>query len=99
MSRGRGRVPRLHPDCQAGHHLWVFLSTPGWLRCRRSECQIYAVCPFCHGCVPRGVLVQLCQEHVFQAMQLVAEGGDYPACSETQVDLQEPVEYEQSTLW
>ena len=61
-----GRWQHKQSLCQTDGHAWrpVPLMPDGWFQCARSDCRLYAVCPFCIGCLPTGVSVFVtCDAH------------------------------------
>jgi hypothetical protein len=40
--------------CRDVEHGWREMTVKGWFRCARLGCAVYAVCPACVLCVPKG---------------------------------------------
>ena len=84
------------PLCQTDGHAWrpVPFMADGWFQCARSECRVYAVCPFCLGCLPTGVSVFVtCEQHRSYDLSQWSFDPCTPACSSSSVS------YEAVSLW
>jgi len=49
--------------CRDLGHGWREMTVKGWFRCVRLGCGVYAVCPVCVLCVPKGALSVACEGH------------------------------------